>query len=141
MCSCDQSLVTLAFLWKKLSQPQFYNDSTRKITFFEGWSWLKFNNVELALGRNLKFYTNMAKGLKWKVRKFLGTIPTFAEVTGETPPPPLSWIGLNSRKVTFCFIIMENTFNTRQNQHNFRNSQLTITQSEGYSKKSLYTKF
>ena len=24
MCSCDQSLVTVAFLWEKLSQPQFY---------------------------------------------------------------------------------------------------------------------
>ena len=39
MCSCDQSLVTLAFLWEKLSQPQFYKDLTR---FSEGWSWFKF---------------------------------------------------------------------------------------------------
>ena len=30
MYSCDQSLVTEAFLWEKLSQPQFYNDLTRK---------------------------------------------------------------------------------------------------------------
>ena len=34
MCSCDQSLVTLAFLWEKLSQPQFYKDLTRKTAFF-----------------------------------------------------------------------------------------------------------
>ena len=31
----------------------------------------------------LKLYTNVAKGLKLKVRKFLGLIPTFVEVTGE----------------------------------------------------------
>ena len=48
MSSCDQSLVTAAFLWEKLSQPQFYKDLTRKIAFFEGWSWFKFNNLGLA---------------------------------------------------------------------------------------------
>ena len=31
----------------------------------------------------LKFYTSVAKGLKLKVRKFLGIIPTFVEATGE----------------------------------------------------------
>ena len=55
----------------------------RKTTFFEGWSRFKFNNLGLALGLNLKFYTSVAKGLKLKVRKFLGLIPTFVEVTGE----------------------------------------------------------
>ena len=38
-------------------------DLTRKTTFFEGWSWLKFNNLGVALGTALKFYTNVAKGL------------------------------------------------------------------------------
>ena len=56
---------------------------TRKTTFFEGWSWFKFNNLGLTLGTNLKFYTSVAKGLKLKVRKFWGLIPTFVEVTGE----------------------------------------------------------
>ena len=37
----------------------------------------------LALGTNLKFYTSVAKGLKLKVRKFWGLIPTFVEVAGE----------------------------------------------------------
>ena len=37
----------------------------------------------LAPGTNLKFYTRIAKGLKLKVRKFLGLILTFVEVTGE----------------------------------------------------------
>ena len=80
---CDQSLVTLALLWKKLTKSQFYKDLTRKTAFFKGWGWFKFNNLGLALGTNLKFYTSVAKGLKLKVRKFLGLIPTFLEVTGE----------------------------------------------------------
>ena len=76
-------LATLAFLWEKLSQPQFYKPLTRKTTFFEGWSWFKFNNYGLAAGRNLKFYTSVGKGLKLIVRKFWWLIPTFVEVLGE----------------------------------------------------------
>ena len=30
-----------------------------------------------------KFYTCVAKGLKLKIRKFLGLIPTFLEITGK----------------------------------------------------------
>ena len=30
--------------------------------FFEVWSWLKFNNLGLALGTNLKFYSSETKG-------------------------------------------------------------------------------
>ena len=56
---------------------------TRKTTFFRGWTWLKFNNLGLALGTNLTFYASLSKGLKLKVRKFWGAILTFAEVTGE----------------------------------------------------------
>ena len=67
--------------------------SKRKTAFFRGWSWFKFNNLGLALGRNLKFYTSVAKGLKLQVRVFWGRIPTFEEVTGKKlvgglPPPP-----------------------------------------------------
>ena len=60
----------------KLSQPQFYKDLTRKtvffLFFFEGCSWFKFNNLGLALRANLKFYTDAAKALKLKARKFGG---------------------------------------------------------------------
>ena len=56
---------------------------TTKIAFFEGWSWFKFNNLGLVLGMASKFYTNVAKGLKQKVRKFWGLTHTFAEVTEE----------------------------------------------------------
>ena len=105
MCSCDQSLVTLAFLWEELSQPQFYKDLTWKTTFFEGWSWFKFNNLGIAPGKNLKFYTSVAKGLKLKVRKFWRLIPTFVKVTGEklvegsSCPLSQSWIGLIPWKI------------------------------------------
>ena len=49
MWSCDQSLVTRAFLWEKLTSSQFYKDLTRKTIDFEGWSWFKFNNFGRAL--------------------------------------------------------------------------------------------
>ena len=99
MWSCDQCLVTLAFLGEELSKPRFYKDLTRKTTFFKRWSCFKFNNLGLALGMALIFYTCVAKGLKLKVRKFLGLIRTFVEVTGEklvggTFCSPPSLIGL-----------------------------------------------
>ena len=66
---------------------------TIKTTFcfsLGGWSWLKFNNLGLALAMVLKFYTSVAKGLKLKVRKFWELIPTFVEVTGEKLPSILN---------------------------------------------------
>ena len=94
------SKVTLTFLWEKLSQPQFYKDLTRKITFFEDCPWFKFNNLGLAPHTNVTFYISMVKKLKLKVRTFWELIPTFVEGTGEKPVgdfrlPPSSWIGLN----------------------------------------------
>ena len=61
---------------------------TRKTPFFEGWSWFKFNNLTLALGANLKFYTSMAKKFKLKVRMIWRLIHTFGEVSEEKLPPP-----------------------------------------------------
>ena len=58
-------------------------DLTRKTAYCEGWSWFKFNNLGLAIGTKLKFYTSLSKGLKLKIRKFWGLTPTFVEVTGE----------------------------------------------------------
>ena len=55
----------------------------KKNRFFKGWFWFKFNNLGLALGTSLKFYTSVAKRLKLKVRMFWGRIYTFAEVTEE----------------------------------------------------------
>ena len=47
------------------------------------WSGFKFNNLGLALGTNLRFYTSVAKVLRLKVRKFLGLILRFVEITRE----------------------------------------------------------
>ena len=52
------------------------------MTFFEEWSWFKFNNLGQALGTNLKFCTSVAKGSKLKVKKFRESNSTFVEVTG-----------------------------------------------------------
>ena len=40
----------------------------QKNLFFEGCSWFKFNNLGLALGMGLKFYTSVAKELNLKIR-------------------------------------------------------------------------
>ena len=56
-------------------------DLTTKI--FEVWSWFKFSDMGLALGRATKFYNNVAKGLKLKVKKFCWLIPMFVEVIKE----------------------------------------------------------
>ena len=94
--SCDSNYIVDVFMWPKfgncsisMREVQFTNHNlnfirvTRKITFFKGWSWFKFNNLGLTLGTNLKFHTSVAKGWKLQVRKFWGLIPTFVEVTGE----------------------------------------------------------
>ena len=56
---------------------------TRTNALFEGWPWFKLNNLGLTLIMGLKLYTSVAKGLKLKLRKFRGLIPTFVEVRGE----------------------------------------------------------
>ena len=83
MWSCDQNLLTLAFLWEKLLQPQFCKDLTSKTNFFEGWSWFKFTNLGLAQGIALKLYRSVVKGLKVKVRKFWRLISTFVMLQGK----------------------------------------------------------
>ena len=83
MWSCNLGLLNLGFLFKKLAKPQFYKNLTGKTAFFEGSSWLKFNNLGVALGMALKFYTSVTKELKLKVRKFCELVPKFVEVTGE----------------------------------------------------------
>ena len=55
----------------------------QKKQFFDGFSWFKFNNLELALGMALKLYSSVGKELKLKVRKVWGLMPTFVEVRGE----------------------------------------------------------
>ena len=52
---------------------------------------LKLNNLGLALGMALKFYTSIAKRLKLKVRMFLRLVLEVTEekMVDEELPPPL----------------------------------------------------
>ena len=68
---------------------------TRKIAFFEGWSWFKFNNLGLALSTNLKFCTSVAR-VKTKSQKIFGAksnvCRSYRGKTGRGAflhPPPL----------------------------------------------------
>ena len=111
-------MVTIFMMSAKIATP-----SLLKIRVFHGWSWFKFNNLELALGTNLKFYTSVAKGFELKARKFWGLIPTFGEVTEKKlvrgaflPPTPIpSWIGLKKifKSVKLCKIQIYLVFTSR----------------------------
>ena len=67
----DQSFVTLAFLWDKLSWPQFYKDLSRKNFFLIFGFWFKFNTLGLAIGMVLSFH-QYGKKVKTKSQKVLG---------------------------------------------------------------------
>ena len=66
---------------------------------------------------NLKFYTSVAKGLRLKVRKFWGVIPTFVEVTGEKlvggpfRPPILNKVNGNLQKQIITTLYLRNKAN------------------------------
>ena len=47
-----------------------------------------FNNLGPVLGMALRFYTNVAKGLKLKLRKVWVLVPAFEEVTGDRVKSP-----------------------------------------------------
>ena len=89
----------------------------QKNHFFGRWSWFKFNNLVMAIGTTLKFYSSVAKWLKLKVRKFWELSPTFVEFTGEklvgglfcpSPFPTPFWIGLNHMKwLNQCAVSMD----------------------------------
>ena len=70
----------------------------------------------LALGMNLTFYTSVAKGLRLKVRRFLGLVPTFVEVTEEKLvqraflPPTI----LNSVKANLLLLKFEMQIKNRE---------------------------
>ena len=95
--SRDSNNIVDVVMWS-----QFGNSSMS--AFFEGWSRFKFNNLGQTLDTNLKFNTSVARGLKLKVWKFWGLIPTFVEITREKLVgerrhfwPPSSWIGLKQK--------------------------------------------
>ena len=53
----------------------------QKNPFFEGWPWLKFNKLGLALSMAMKFNGRGTK--KLHLKEFCGQIRTFVEVTAE----------------------------------------------------------
>ena len=68
MCSCDQSLVTLAFLLEKLPWPQLCKDLNKKPIFVRG-----------ALGASSIIWDydwkyNCSKGVETKSQKIFGAI-------------------------------------------------------------------
>ena len=83
---------------------------TRKTTFFEGWSWFKFNNSSLALVMALKFYISVEKGSKLKVGRFCGLILTFVELQGK------NWKEEGGDSLTDEHIIFETVFLILKNQ-------------------------
>ena len=123
MWSCDPSLVTLAFMWEKLSYTQFYKDLPRKTAFFEGWFSFKLNNQGLALGADFKFYTSVAKGLKQKFRQLRELISILQKLQRKNwygrdpfcpPPPPPSWLGLTyrlqRRYINICIYVWQHIY-------------------------------
>ena len=81
MWSYEQNLVRLAFFMTEVIKTSILQGFHQ--SFFEGCSWFKFNNLELALGMAFAFYKSVVKRLKLKVRKFWGLYSTFARVTAE----------------------------------------------------------
>ena len=68
MWSCDQILVGCSSIFmREVIISQIIYGFVQK-TDFEGWSWFNVNNLGLALGMALKFYSSVAKRLKLKVK-------------------------------------------------------------------------
>ena len=71
MWSCDQSWVTLAFLWGKLSWPQFYRDFTRENNFLR--SGLRLKLIIWACTRcAIEILHQCGKRVKTKSQSILG---------------------------------------------------------------------
>ena len=69
MWSCDQVLVSYCITFmREVIIGQIIYGFVQKADF-EGWSWFNVNNLGLALGMALKFYSSVAKRLKLKVKK------------------------------------------------------------------------
>ena len=68
MGSCDQILVGYSNIFmREVMISQIIYGFVQKADY-EGWSWSNVNNLGLALGMALKFYSSVAKRLKLKVK-------------------------------------------------------------------------
>ena len=120
--SFDWNYIVDVIKWPKFGNSSASKDLSRKNNFLKGCSCFKFNNLGLACGMALKFYTNVAKGFELKVRKFWRLIPTFVEVTGKAKiwglfafqPLPPSWVG----SFLYQWLILQNIhITTDKNSH------------------------
>ena len=102
MRSCDQSLVTLAFLWEKLLHPQFYRDLARKTPF----SWevvsAQFQKCGTGTRYKLEILQQCEKKVKTKSQIVLEAKSyvsrTYMGKTGRRDlPPPLTRTPLLNR--------------------------------------------
>ena len=103
---------------------------TRNINFLKGCSWFKFNNLGLAIGMALNFYTSVVKWIKLRVRKIWELIFTFAEGTWEkrvgkpshTLSPSRDLVGL----ITLGLTAAEAAANTAIHKKMFGSSNKTL---------------
>ena len=109
-------MVTVEFLWEKLSQPQFRKDLTRKTAFFRGLVLLQIPWFGTGIRCKLEFLHQCGKKVKTKSQKVLGASSyvcrSYRGKTGRggcvlfASPHLLPWIGLRkgvlkiSRKFT-----------------------------------------
>ena len=81
LLSCESNYIVNVVMWPKFDNSSIsmrqviirqilWGFDQKTTFFFEGWSWFKFNNLGVALGMALKFYTRVVQGLKLKIRKF-----------------------------------------------------------------------
>ena len=69
MWSCDQILVGYSSIFmREVIISQIIYGFVQKADF-EGWSSFSVNNLGLALGMTLKFYSSVTKRLRLKVKK------------------------------------------------------------------------
>ena len=69
MGSCDQVLVGYSNIFmRQVMISQIIYGFVQK-AYYEGWSWFNVNNLGLALGMALNFYSSVAKRLKLKFKK------------------------------------------------------------------------
>ena len=114
-------MVTLAFLWEKLSQPQCYKGLTRKTAFLRGGlgSRLITLNVwplRMTLRYDLEILQECGKRPKTKSQDVLGAnsyvCRSYREKTGRgvfcsTPPPILNRVTSNKSSGIPCFSIFD----------------------------------
>ena len=122
MWSCDQILVGYSSIFiREVIISQMIYEFFQKADF-EGWLWFNVNNLGLALGMALTFYSSVAKRLKLKVKKCWGKLEEWLFALSPLIPSlialkiiwqiPVHYLIACSVELTciVTIIILENTF-------------------------------